>query len=59
MNDVSTLYICDRKACGEECPNQECKHTLDPGHAINFKPIINKKNGCIIAYEEKLEEKND
>lgn len=58
MNDVSALYICDRKACGNKCPNQKCTHTLDPFHAIHFKPVTDD-NGLIIAYEEKMEEKND
>lgn len=21
------LYLCDRKACGDTCPNDECRHT--------------------------------
>lgn len=31
------LYRCDGKACGEVCPNPECKHTKDINHAVNFK----------------------
>ena len=31
------FYICDGKACGEECPNPECKHTSDIKHAKNFR----------------------
>lgn len=31
-----TLYLCDGKACGDECPNPECKHTTDINHAKNF-----------------------
>lgn len=31
------FYICDRKACGKECPNPECSHTVDIEHAKNFE----------------------
>ena len=27
MNNV--FYICNRKACGEVCPNKECTHTAN------------------------------
>ena len=30
-------YICDRKACGDVCPNDECELTLDVRHSVNFK----------------------
>lgn len=30
------LYVCDRKNCGEKCPNPDCKYTLDIEHAVNF-----------------------
>lgn len=32
-----TLFLCDGRACGDECPNPECKHTADVNHAKNFK----------------------
>lgn len=31
------LYLCDRHACGDVCPNQDCCYTRDIEHAINFK----------------------
>ena len=30
------LYICDKKACGESCPNEACNYTCDIEHAVNF-----------------------
>lgn len=35
---TDVLYLCDRKACGHKC-SQECKHTSDVNHAINFELI--------------------
>ena len=32
---MAILYLCDRKAC--EICNEECKHTSDIRHAINFE----------------------
>ena len=31
------LYLCDRKACGDVCPNPECAHTDDIRHARSFQ----------------------
>ena len=31
-----TLYICDRKQCGNRC-NPDCQHTTNIEHAKNFK----------------------
>ena len=31
------LYICDREACGEVCPNPDCELTSDIAHAKNFR----------------------
>lgn len=28
-----TFYLCDRRACGEVCPNPDCAHTSDIRHA--------------------------
>ena len=33
------LYICDKKACGESCPNEACEYTCDIEHAGNFKLV--------------------
>lgn len=30
-----TLYLCDGKACGEECPNEDCHHTIRLEHALH------------------------
>lgn len=35
------FYICDRKACGETCPNEACNHTCDIEHAVNFSLVPN------------------
>lgn len=37
-NEVThkVLYLCDRKACGGKC-NEECRHTKDINHAVNFE----------------------
>lgn len=32
-------YICDRKQCGEKCPNPDCYHTNDIHHAENFADV--------------------
>ena len=29
------LYLCDGKACGDECPNELCHHTSDWEHALH------------------------
>lgn len=31
----SILYLCDGKACGDECPNEDCHHTLQWEHALH------------------------
>lgn len=38
-------YICDGKACGDVCPNPECRHTLDVWHAKNFQCNETQYNG--------------
>lgn len=30
------MFLCDRKACGDACPNPDCSHTSDITHAKNF-----------------------
>lgn len=35
--DVEILYICDRKACGDACPNPECMYTKNILHALSFR----------------------
>lgn len=36
---MSVLYLCDRKACGENHKCGECSHTSDIVHAKNFEKI--------------------
>lgn len=31
----SVLYLCDRMACGDECPNSDCHHTNQWEHALH------------------------
>ena len=33
-------YICDRKACEDNCSYPLCKHTSDVRHAVNFEKKI-------------------
>lgn len=35
---MDILYLCDRKACSH-CTNDQCHHTQDITHAVNFKPV--------------------
>lgn len=41
---IDVVYLCDRKACGDECPSlskegDPCNHTSDITHAISFIEI--------------------
>ena len=45
-------YLCDRKVCGEICPNPECNHTTRLEHAVNFEAVTDE-NGTVLYYEEK------
>lgn len=29
------LYLCNKKQCGEECPNPDCNYTTSPKYAKN------------------------
>lgn len=35
MRVRAILYLCDGKACGDECPNELCHRTADPKHALH------------------------
>lgn len=35
MIEVRVLYLCDGKACGETCPNEDCHHTNKYAHALH------------------------
>lgn len=48
------LFLCDRKACGETCPNELCSHTEDILHAKNFDFVdvnINGKTALVDYFE--------
>ncbi len=32
---MAILYLCDGKACGDECPNELCHHTSKWEHALH------------------------
>lgn len=48
-NGDHILFLCDRKACGETCPNESCSHTGDIRHAKNFDAVT---VGDIVDYFE-------
>jgi hypothetical protein len=48
--DKVVLYICDRKACGDFCPNRMCEHTTDIDHAANFDRVT-VKPGVVDYFE--------
>lgn len=45
------FFLCDRKACGETCPNIDCNLTTSEEHAINKTNIFEE-----IVEEEEPEE---
>lgn len=49
--EPTVLYLCDRKDCGGECPNELCKHTSDIRHAKNFVNGFDEKLGETLFYE--------
>lgn len=49
-NGETVLFLCDRKACGEVCPNEACTHTGDIRHAKNFD-VITLGNGVVDHFE--------
>lgn len=49
---MNVIYLCDKKECGEVCPNPECNHTTKLEHAVNFRAVTNE-DGEILYYEEK------
>ena len=34
------FYLCDRKACGEDCASKQCRYTYDISHAKNFEKFV-------------------
>ena len=44
------FFLCDRKACGEVCPNKLCTHTADILHAKNFD-FVNVGNNLVDCFE--------
>lgn len=52
MPDV--FYFCDKRACGDVCPNNMCEHTPDVTHAVNFMRVDgNYSRAGRTAYFEK------
>ena len=59
--EVLITYLCDKKACGDQCPDFAglCNHTFNKEHAIHkdslsdtlFHPLLGD-SGEIIAFEE-------
>lgn len=50
---IDVLYICDKKACGEDCPNPvTCTYTTDPKHAINFKTVTSDDDELLYMVEK-------
>lgn len=51
LDNAKIAYICDGLSC-TDCPHEECHHTFDVEHAVNFKnekrnstlKIINSSN---------------
>ena len=52
MPDI--FYICDKRACGDVCPNGMCEHTADVTHAVNFMQVDGKyvQNGNTAYFEK-------
>lgn len=48
-------YICDKKTCGDVCPNDMCHHVLDITHAANFECINPDSDEKIYFEKEKKE----
>lgn len=45
------FFLCDRKACGEKCPNPDCSHTRDIYHAKNFDFVRVNDRGLTDFFE--------
>ena len=39
---MDVFYICDKRACGDVCPNGMCEYTSDVTHAVNFMEVDGK-----------------
>lgn len=52
MPDI--FYICDKRACGDVCPNKMCEHTADVTHAVNFMEVDDKytRSGTTAYFEK-------
>ena len=52
MPDI--FYICDKRACGDVCPNRMCEHTSDVTHAVNFMRVDSNyvQNGNTAYFEK-------
>ena len=50
------LYICDRKCCGDTCPNSDCRHTTDINHAVNFVEYEGDRGPYFVELEQNTKE---
>lgn len=52
MPDI--FYICDKRACGDVCPNIMCEHTSDVTHAVSFMEVDSKytRTGTTAYFEK-------
>lgn len=48
------FFLCDRKACGETCPNESCSHTGDIRHAKNFDSVEVNADGLVDFFEVEI-----
>ena len=53
---METLYICDRKQCGDRC-NPDCQHTTRIEHAKDFKRDSNTGDYWEKTSADKLKER--
>lgn len=60
LEDGSPLFfLCDRKACGETCPNEFCSHTSDIFHAKNFDSVVVNADNLTDYFELDEEDRKD
>lgn len=52
MPDI--FYVCNKRACGDVCPNGMCEHTSDVTHAVNFIHVDGKytRTGNTVYFEK-------
>lgn len=53
---TTTIYLCDRKRCGEKCSYPTCKHTSDTEHAVNFEKQVLDNEACYVEKEKTIDD---